>query len=119
MPSSSRFTALFFTFSLIIVLASPKGKAAVTVSPARAAVVITTQTQQFTASVNGASWSVDNIVGGNSTVGTVTASGLYTPPAKAGSHTITASSGGQLGSATIYVTDLKGIFTYHNDNARD
>ncbi len=82
-------------------------------------VVISTQTQQFTASVSGATWSVDNIVGGNSTVGTITATGLYTPPAKAGTHTITASSGGSSGSATVYVTDLKGIFTYHNDNARD
>jgi len=94
-------------------------KAAVTVSPARAAVVISTQTQQFTASVNGATWSVDNIVGGNSTVGTITATGLYTPPAKAGIHTITATSAGTSGSATIYITDLKGIFTYHNDNSRD
>jgi hypothetical protein len=119
MGSVSRFTSLFFIVTLINVLASPVAQAAVTVSPARAAVVITTQTQQFTASVNGATWSVDNIVGGNSTVGIITASGLYTPPAKAGTHTITASSGGLSGSATIYVTDLKGIFTYHNDNARD
>jgi hypothetical protein len=119
MRSVSRFTSLFFTLGVIVVLASPVAQAAVTVSPARAAVVITTQTQQFTASVNGATWSVDNIVGGNSTVGIITASGLYTPPAKAGTHTITASSGGLSGSATIYVTDLKGIFTYHNDNARD
>jgi hypothetical protein len=119
MRSSSRFSSLFFTLASVLVLASPVARAAVTVSPARAAVVISTQTQQFTASVNGATWSVDNIVGGNSTVGTITATGLYTPPAKAGAHTITASSAGSSGSATIYVTDLKGIFTYHNDNARD
>jgi hypothetical protein len=62
---------------------------------------------------------VDNVTGGNSTVGASTATGLYTPPATAGAHTITASSAGSSGSATIYVTDLKGIFTYHNDNARD
>lgn len=62
---------------------------------------------------------MDNVVGGNSTVGTITASGLYSPPAKAGTHTITASSGGSSGSATLYVTDLKGVLTYHNDKARD
>jgi hypothetical protein len=81
--------------------------------------VTTTQTQQFTASAGDAIWSVDNVVGGNSTVGTITASGLYSPPAKAGTHTITASSGGSSGSATLYVTDLKGVLTYHNDRARD
>jgi hypothetical protein len=35
-------------------------------------------------------WSVDNVVGGNSTVGTISASGLYTAPSAAGSHTIKA-----------------------------
>ena len=94
-------------------------RAAVTVSPAHAAVATSTQTQQFTASLGGAIWSVDKIVGGDSTVGTISATGLYTPPAKAGTHTITASVGGSSGSATIYVTDLKGVLTYHNDNARD
>jgi hypothetical protein len=86
-------------------------------SPARAALVISTQTRQFTASASGASWSVDNVVGGNSTVGAITSSGLYTPPAKAGTHTIRASGGGSSGSATVYVTDLKGVLPYHNDNA--
>ena len=119
MRNSSRFSSLLFILGSVVVLASTVTKAAVTVSPARAAVVISTQTQQFTASVNGATWSVDNIVGGNSTVGTITATGLYTPPAKAGIHTITATSAGTSGSATIYITDLKGIFTYHNDNSRD
>lgn len=102
----------FFSFSLV-------SRAAVTVSPAHSAIVISTQTQQFTASVGGVTWSVDNIVGGDSTVGTISASGLYTAPAKAGTHTITATSGGSSGSAKIYVTDLKGVLTYHNDTARD
>ncbi len=44
------------------------------------------QTKQFYASVSGTTnksvvWSVAGIVGGNSTVGTVSTSGLYTPPA--------------------------------------
>ncbi|HTT24964.1 MAG TPA: hypothetical protein VMG82_38980 [Candidatus Sulfotelmatobacter sp.] len=102
-----------------LLLASVSARAAVTVSPARAAVVISTQTQQFTASVNGATWSVDTIAGGNSTVGTISTTGLYTPPAKAGTHTIMATANGSSGSATVFVTDFKGAFTYHNDNARD
>lgn len=91
----------------------------ITVHPIHAAVVITTQTQQFTASVGGVTWSVDGIPGGNSTVGTISAAGLYTPPATAGNHKIVATSGNSSGTATIAVTDLHGVLTYHNDPARD
>ncbi|MCL4523304.1 MAG: hypothetical protein M1451_05250, partial [Acidobacteria bacterium] len=57
----------------------------VRVTPAQA-VVGTGETLQFIASVTGSSntsvtWSVNNIAGGNSTVGTITASGLFTAPA--------------------------------------
>ena len=99
-------TQLVFTLSMIL-SSIPSLAQSITVSPARAAVAITTQTQQFTASVGGVTWSVDKIVGGNSTVGTINAAGLYTPPGKAGTHTITASSGGSSATATIGVTDLK------------
>jgi hypothetical protein len=90
-----------------------------TVSPKRAAVTINTQTQQFTSSITGATWSVDGIAGGDTTVGTISASGLYTPPATAGNHTVTATDGASSASATIAVTDLLGVLTYHNDQARD
>jgi hypothetical protein len=86
MPSVYRFRCFLFTLSFSISFTAPAARAAVTVSPARAAVVITTETQQFKASVSGVTWSVDNIVGGNSTVGTISTSGLYTPPATAGAH---------------------------------
>ena len=91
----------------------------VTVSPKRAAVTVTTQTQQFTTPVIGVTWRVDGIAGGNATVGTISTSGLYTPSATAGTHSITATSGTSSGSATIAVTDLRGVLTYHNDLARD
>jgi len=91
----------------------------ITVSPKHAAVSVTTQTQQFTSSVTNPTWSVDGIAGGNSTRGTISTTGLYAPPATAGTHTITATSGTSAGSATISVTDLKGVLTYHNDPARD
>src|SRR3974377_915608 len=119
MPSHRTFYSSLVILVFIVLFTSTAARAAVTVSPPRAAVVITSQTQQFTASVGAVTWSVDNVVGGNSTVGTISATGLYTPPAKAGPHTITATSGGTSGSATIYVNDLKGILTYHNDNSRD
>jgi hypothetical protein len=59
--------------------------AAVAVSPLTATVQ-TGKTQQFTATVTGASnvavnWTVNKAAGGNSTVGTVSTTGLYTAPA--------------------------------------
>ncbi len=55
-----------------------------TVSPAAPAVVLGA-TQQFTATVSGTAntsvaWTVNGIAGGNSTIGTVSAAGLYTAP---------------------------------------
>ena len=64
------------------------------ISPTTVTMIAST-TQQFTAAIPGSTnagitWTVDGVVGGNSTVGTITASGLYTAPAQAGSHTVTA-----------------------------
>jgi hypothetical protein len=102
-------------------------KVTVTVSPKLAAVVAITQPQQFTAVVTGnantsVTWSVNKVVGGNSTVGTISATGLYMPPATGGNRTVTATSVAaptSSGSATISVTALAGVLTYHNDIARD
>jgi hypothetical protein len=98
----------------------------VSVSPKQAAVVVTSQTQQFTATITGASggvsWSVDGTSGGSAMVGTVSVSGLYTPPSTAGTHTVLATStadSSKTDSAKIAVTDLSGVFTYHNNVARD
>ncbi|MBV9571213.1 MAG: right-handed parallel beta-helix repeat-containing protein [Alphaproteobacteria bacterium] len=49
--------------------------------------LVAPNTLQFTAQVSGNGntdviWEVDNAIGGNSAYGTITASGLYTPPAK-------------------------------------
>ena len=97
----------------------------VSLSPKRAGVT-TSQKQQYTATVTdpqngGVSWSVDRINGGNSTVGTVSATGLFTPGSQIGAHTVIATSNTNLSVsawASIAVTDLKGVFTYHNDPAR-
>jgi hypothetical protein len=53
--------------------------------------------QQFSAVVQGSSntvvnWSVDGKAGGAAATGTIDASGLYTAPAQAGAHTVTATS---------------------------
>ena len=68
----------------------------VTISPTTATVGAG-QTQQFAATVTGTTntavtWSVDGISGGNTTVGTVSITGLYTAPATAAGHTVTATS---------------------------
>jgi hypothetical protein len=67
------------------------------------------------------SWAVDGFPGGSTAVGTISASGLYTPPATAGAHTLTAvliANPGAIGSATVEVTDFPGNLTWRNDNAR-
>jgi hypothetical protein len=97
----------------------------VTVSPRNTVVTFAT-TQQFNAAVQNATdltvtWAVDSVMGGNATVGTVTGAGLYTPPASVGKHTITVTSNAdptKSASATLYISDYAGTFTYHNDNAR-
>ncbi|HEY6289980.1 MAG TPA: choice-of-anchor D domain-containing protein, partial [Terriglobia bacterium] len=78
--------------------------------------------EQFKASINGVktsnvTWGVDGIVGGNSTVGTISASGLYTPPATAGPHTVSATTTkpAQTASARLVVTNYTGTFSWHND----
>ncbi|MDP9267747.1 MAG: pyrrolo-quinoline quinone [Acidobacteriota bacterium] len=92
----------------------------------QAAAVTYTQTQQFTATVENSSnttvtWAVDGVAGGNATVGTIDATGVYTPPAAAGMHTIVATSvadASKSDSSTLHVTNYAGAFTYHNDNLR-
>ncbi len=105
-----------------------QGKAVTTIvaiSP-RQYVLNAVQTAQFSATISGApstniSWMVDGVTGGTTPTGTISTSGLYTPPSTPGSHTVTAvdiSSPTQVASATVYVTDYTGTFTYHNDLGR-
>ncbi len=97
----------------------------VAVSPKRAAVT-TGQTQTFVASVTGSSntsvmWEVDGTAAGSASVGTISAGGVYTPPTAGGTHTVLARSAADstiTASASIAVTDLGGVFTYHNDISR-
>lgn len=96
----------------------------VTVSPARAAIALG-EAVTLTATINdsaGVSWTTSN---GGSFSSRTSLSGnpvIYTPPRSAGPYTVTASSvtdPAQGISAQIYVTDLAGVYTYHDDLARD
>ncbi len=83
--------------------------------------------QTFTATVTGTAntavtWSVDGVAGGNTTVGTISTGGVYSPPSTAGTHTVTATSVARPGtsaSSNVAVTDLTGVVTQRYDNARD
>ena len=67
-------------------------------------------------------WEVDSVAGGNSDVGKISASGVYSAPNKPGTHTVAARSDADStvsANASVAVTDLAGVFTYHNDLSRD
>jgi|CZKH01.1.fsa_nt_gi hypothetical protein len=92
---------------------SPTASAAVSVftlslSPSAATIALLA-TEQFTATTQGLTnpvftWSVDQVNGGNPTVGTISATGLYTAPSQAGNHTIAASVASASGSAKAAIT---------------
>ena len=87
----TRATLTAFAAMLIVTLAAcgnggnnPPNNPSVVVSPATANVQEGTQ-QQFTATVSGTNdnaitWQVNGVTGGNTSVGTISASGLYTAP---------------------------------------
>ena len=114
------------TSAATITIVAASGTVSVVVSPKRAAVT-TGQLQTFSAVVSGnvntaVTWEVDSVTGGSSTLGVISAAGIFTPSATAGTHVITARSTADTtasASATIAVTDLAGVFTYHNDLSRD
>jgi hypothetical protein len=101
---------------------NPASRVIVSVSPKRAATT-NRQTQVFSATVTGNSntrvtWAVDAVPGGNAAIGTIDANGKYTPPSTGGTHTITSTSVAdptQSAAASMAVTDLTGVYTYHND----
>jgi hypothetical protein len=99
--------------------------APVTVKP-RIASLTQAQTEQYTAYLSNVvttdvTWYVDNVAGGNSTVGTISSTGLYTPPATAGAHTVKAvniANTKQSASVPLVVSGFPGTLTHHTDNLR-
>ena len=117
-----RLPLLLIIFSLTLVSFAA---VTVTISPRRAPLTLT-QKQQFKATVSGTTntgitWLVDGIVGGSSTVGTISTSGLYAPPTTAGTHMVIARSKANTSvsaRATIWVTNYPGMMTYHGERFR-
>jgi hypothetical protein len=67
-------------------------------------------------------WEVDSVPGGNGDVGKINTSGVYSAPNKPGTHTVAARSDADStvsATASVAITDLAGVFTYHNDLSRD
>ena len=78
-------------------------------------------TQLFTAtggSGGSVTWEVDGLPGGSSATGTITAGGLYSPPATAGIHTVTVADEFQSSVATVYVSNYPGTFMRDLDMLR-
>jgi hypothetical protein len=99
-----------------------------TMTPSQSAIGPGT-TQQFTATISGitntgVTWLVDGVTGGNSSVGTISTSGLYTAPSVLGGHTVTAASvaypSDVVNAALTIINEVPlAVLTYHNDDARD
>jgi len=106
---------------------TPAPSVSVTIAPKRGGLT-PGQTMTFTPIVTGSSntsvtWEVDGVAGGSSTVGLITSGGVYTAPNSGGVHNIVARSVADASATSaaspIGVTDLAGVYTYHNDNNRD
>ena len=113
--------------SVTLTLTVTPGTITVSISPARAALSVT-QNLTVSATTNdpaGVSWSISPSGSGGSFNPTSSQSGTnvtFTAPSSAGVYTVTASSvtnTALIASFTLGVTDLAGVYTYHNDLARD
>ncbi|MGH8316083.1 MAG: putative Ig domain-containing protein, partial [Steroidobacterales bacterium] len=114
------------TKSMTLMLTIASGSLSVSVSPKRAGLTVT-QALPVTGTVandslnKGVSWSAS----GGSFSSMTSASGTavtYTAPSAAGVYTVTATSVtdmSQSASFTVGVTNLAGVFTFHNDLSRD
>jgi hypothetical protein len=109
----------------------PASTISVSVSPKRGGLTVGQTLTTLTATVtndagnNGVTWSISPSGNGGSFNPNPSPSGAavtFTAPTTAGVYTLTATSvsdGSKSASATIGVTDLAGVLTYHNDLARD
>jgi len=96
----------------------------VTVSPARTGLTVT-RTATFTATTNdygGVNWSISPTGGSFSAASSPSGTAVtFTAPATAGVYTITATSvtdSAQQAAVRVGITDLTGVYTYHNDLGR-
>src|SRR5207249_6647497 len=111
---------LFLLFTIFSLTLSSFASVTATIFPQRAPVTLK-QKQQFNATVSGTTntgvtWLVDGTVGGSSTVGSISTSGLYTPPSTPGTHTVIARSKANTSvraAASVWSTNYPGMMTYH------
>ncbi|MBX7219057.1 MAG: DUF1800 family protein [Blastocatellia bacterium] len=104
--------------SASVTVTAPPPVVAISISPASASVPVA-GTQQFTATVTGSAntavtWQVNNVTGGNSSVGTINTSGLYSAPVAIPSGTVTVTAISQADStkkanASVNVTDPQAV----------
>jgi hypothetical protein len=101
-----------------VVAALPK----LTISPRRGSTTPRQVLQfQTNLSTSGVTWSVDGVTGGDSTVGNISSTGLFTSGISVGTHNITVTVNGDASNnanSVIAVTDYAGTLTHQNDNAR-
>ena len=132
---SKRLFIALILFLLVAVTTFGQSSISVSVSPQRAGLtvgqVLTTLTATVTNDVSnmGVTWSASGSSCSGNGCGTFNsvssasgASVTYTAPSVAGVYTITATSAADITkglSITIGVTDLPGVFTYHNNLSRD
>ena len=125
MALQSAVRKLYLILTIFSLTLSSFAAVTVTILPRRAPLTLK-EKQQFNATVSGTTntgitWLVDGVVGGSSTVGTISTSGLYTPPSTAGTHTVIARSKANSSvsaRATVWVTDYPGMMTYHGETFR-
>lgn len=106
------------TVMVAVTNGTPPPPITVAVAPSAVSLAVSS-TQAFTANVSGSSntavsWSVNGIAGGNATVGTITAAGLYTAPAAVPSpagvtvRATAAANGTASAQATVTITAAPG-----------
>lgn len=104
----------------------PGNDVSVSVSPTTATVTIG-QTTNFSATVSNTTntavtWNVNGVAGGNSSVGTISAAGVYTAPGRVPSGTVSVSATSaadttKSASANVSVKGFSGMLAWHQDSA--
>ena len=121
-PASVTLTATSVTDSTKTATAAitvTSSSSSVTITPKRGGLVLG-QTMNFTATTTPAGGTVTwTASSGTITPTSGTNTATYLAPTSPGKVTITATDGLQIATATIGVTDLAGMTTYHNDLSRD
>lgn len=121
-PATVTVTAALQADSSVTASANVAIQGSLSISPAHSSFSAALPVQLNAAGIDNSAlnWAVDNVGGGNPTVGTIL-DGLYTPPPQTGSHRITATlkaDASVFGLAIIDITGFQGMLTWRNDPSR-